>query len=150
MKRAIGQFLLLLANIILLAHTVIPHHHLNGVVPSACTVLSFHETIGHSQCCCHSHSECGCNHNHEGDFDENCPLNILFVRDNQEKQQHLSFVDADFFKHIGFSLLFTEVSSAVINIQDYGLLPFRQKPYLNAYHTQHITHSLGLRAPPSC
>ena len=118
MKKRIALFFLLLANTILLAHAVIPHHHLEDIQP-----------VGQ------------CNHENMKD----CPLTTLYIKFDNDKpilQTHnfnLSFSPC-------VLTPFSDIS--IFPIPDTIGLPFRQKPYLLSYYTDYISQSLGRRAPP--
>ena len=153
MKKTIGIPLLLLANIIILAHAIVPHHHHNGIVFSICIFLSDNEDLeynhAHSQPCTHYYCHNSENHEHDEVFSDNCLLNDLYLPTNNDKQL-LSSDDTDVINYSDYFLLFDVVPNQIIEIQDYGNLPFRQKPYLTSSYDYYVTHSLGMRAPPVC
>ena len=148
MKRIIGLSLLFLANIVVLAHATIPHHHHGRVIVSICNILSIDDALNHKHENCHSGQHNEHEHKHsEHPLSEDCVLNELYARSN------VSSANSNGSDFTNFQLDFPLVCHDVIpliEIRDYGELPFRQKPYLNSYHTHYITHSLGLRAPPFC
>lgn len=155
MKKAIPFIFLLLANIIILAHTFVPHHHHDSIAVAIVNTFSADDEAvhnhGHGNNHIHTHSHDKANntkaHDHSGhELSEECLLNAPYLRQNQVKQ--FSSADNDFSPVPDFIILFSLVPR--ININDYGELPFIQKPYLISYHTTYISQSLGLRAPPVC
>lgn len=154
MKNVTSIVFLLLANIVILAHAAVPHHHHNGIVVSIFNFLSVSETLEHDH---HdyapSYTDYNQNsdkHSHQGEYNEYCLLNGIYLNVSQDKQHYLSSDSTDLFKQIDYFPLFAAISTNDIELKDYGCLPFRQKPYVNPYHSHYITHCLGLRAPPFC
>lgn len=150
MKKVIALPLLLLANLVILAHAIVPHHHHDKIVVSICDFLSIEDALEHTHSDHHHGQEKG--HEHTGhDLGEECLLNELYIR--ASSNQNLSASHSGDFdlsnSHLDFPLYFCEFNQQ-IDLTDYGELPFRQKPYVYSYHTYYITHSLGLRAPPVC
>ena len=122
MKKTIAISFLLFANMIILAHTVVFHHHFDDI-----------------------QSVERCNHSHCHGSAESCSLTTLYFRLDENKpiiQSH----------NFEFNLLpcvltlFSDYSILPI-ANDIGL-PFRQKPYLLFYPTEFIARSIGRRAPP--
>ena len=150
-KKAIALSFLFLANAVMLAHAVLPHHHHGGLV-------YFMATAHHQHDCDHYH----CDHHHcndaqseDGNSDytpcnddiEDCELaTIYFKFENQRRTFQRSDFDFDLFS-FDFAL-FTDNHTPSID-DDIGL-PFRQNPYLLPCHLEYISQSLGLRAPPVC
>lgn len=148
MKRVIGLLLLFLANIVVLAHAVIPHHHHDKVVVSILNILFINDVLEHE----HTDPLRNDGYAHSGaELNETCLLNELFIR-SYFGQSVLSANsnDFDFTNSHSYSPIICYDIVPLIEILDYGELPFKQKPYVNSYHTHYITHSLGLRAPPFC
>jgi len=131
--------MLLLANTMILAHAVIPHHH-NGVVASVC---GFNEASEHVHFCSHGHDS-----NTNQDV-EDCVLSDLYLHVSQDDNPHAPS-DTELFTNWDYSSLFAVVPNHKIEIKDYGNLPFRQKPHIISSYNHYITCSLGLRAPPIC
>ena len=128
-KKATAIFFILLANIFILAHGVIPHHHHDGI-PVAATH--------------HEHDGSVPDHRHTDDAHEVWLSTKVNARLGNEKQICRSFV-------CGFDLLsclpalFSDYST--FSIQD-DAVPFRHPPYIQLQHTESIARSIGLRAPP--
>ena len=135
MKKTTALSLLLLANIILLAHSAIPHHqheqasacchcearndaqtcaHEKNPLPEKCCIIDHVYTPAHSniKTTCHFHQKC------------HCGQVFYILVPNTFHTDHL-------------------IKSTK--------RPFRFKPCLRSfYHTGLIARSLGLRAPPLC
>lgn len=147
MRKVVALTFLLLANIIILAHAVVPHHHHNQV-PVALNV-AHHEHDSDAIYDHHHHDDTapaehnGNSHGHGGI--EECLLEKAFIRIGNDNQ---AFQSLDFDLLPCIISLFSGYSTPKI-ADDVGL-PFRQKPYLLSYHTEYISVSLGLRAPPIC
>ena len=128
-KKAMALFCLLFANITLLVHAAIPHHHHDGI-----PVVVRHE-----------HDDRLPDHRHTDDTNEFFLLTKAKIRLGNDKQtcQSLDF---------GYDLmpclltLFSDYSAYRIQ-DDTGLL-FRHPPYIQLQHTESIARSIGLRAPP--
>ena len=139
MKRAIALSFLLLANIALLVHAVIPHHHHNEL-----TVCFFATTCTDSaKAHKHTHGS-DCQHHHDGSGMEECPLKKMFVRFENNKL----FDDLRLDNDIQYPVLFLFPIHPIVEITGLKDLPFRQNPYLLSCYTDYIAPSLGLRAPP--
>lgn len=142
MKKAIYVSLLLFANIIMLAHAVVPHHHHNGFIVAL--LESDHDkNHGHD----HDHHHSSNPHNHDSnESSEQCALNEAYTRSDND----LKF---GCYKNYDYGSAKYFVSQAGINkfsfVNDYGL-PFRQKPFIASYRSIFSSGSIGLRAPPVC
>jgi hypothetical protein len=119
-KKAISLSFLLIVNIVILTHALIPHHHHHGipVIPVAAQ---------------HDNS-------HPDDPDNS---EVVYVRLNNEKQL-IQSLDFNYFP--SFFTLFAGFT--VENITADSGRPFKQKPYLLSYNTACIAQLHGLRAPP--
>ncbi|MDR2917252.1 MAG: hypothetical protein LBV74_20860 [Tannerella sp.] len=145
MKRTIAISFLLLANIIILAHVVIPHHHHNGMPVAFCKISLSDDNSEYTHSF-HSHSDGENDHSHESDA--NCTLCQLYIRaDLNNSPSSLTSALANF--HIDIPTFCLDISS-LTDIQGFESLPFRHKPHIISYHSHYIVHSLGLRAPPIC
>ncbi len=149
MKKAVALTFLLLANIIILAHAVVPHHHHNQVPVALNT--SHHE---HSSDATHDHhhhddtvpAEHNDNSHGHGGI-EDCLLEKVYTKVGSDRQ---AFQTLDFDFNLLPCIIPLISGYSVPSIADDVGLPFRQKPYLLSYHTEYISVSLGLRAPPVC
>lgn len=145
MKRTIAISFLLLANIIILAHVIVPHHHHEGM-PVAFCKISFSDDNSERTHSSHSHSNGKDDHSHDSEV--NCTLCQLYIR--AEINSSLSSLASALANlHIDFPVICYNIST-LTDIQESEGLPFRQKPYTISYHSHYIVHSLGLRAPPVC
>ena len=143
MRNAIAIFLILCANIVLLAHVMIPHHHHDNI---ACFVLPVEEE--HDNCCDH---ETDHKAQHESNTDDDCCIlnDILAIIPDGYKQdnQHLEFKCQEIIIGLeAFDLVSLEENTSNIKF----LNAFREKPYLENSYGVFATQSLGLRAPPIC
>ncbi len=139
MRKIVSILCLLVANAFLLAHTIIPHHHHDiaavCIINTSCTDAE--EDHGH-----HHNSE---SHQHEGqDSFNECTAYDAFIR--QSNEQFSLIIDNHSLPL--FCQLF--LVNSIVKINEFEGLPFDYKPYLLSYHSQFLTHSLGLRAPPTC
>jgi len=150
MKRAISLSFILLANIILLAHAVIPHHH-HDTIPVVIISHHEHDRKAHEHHHHHDDNEpvnsCDASDSHAHNGFEDCILANLFFRLENERQEFQT-VNCDFGLLLWLSPLLSGYELPPI-INDTGL-PFRQHPLQPSYFTDYISQSLGLRAPPYC
>jgi len=151
---------LLLANIIMLAHTIVPHHHHNGFVVALLERSIKERSQDHHHASSdHNHTPSGHNHtpsdhhqtpsthNHESNSEtEKCALNEVYTRsDNSPK--------FECYENCDYKTSKTFVSPRGIDkfsLVNEGGLPFRQKPYIESYYSKFSSGSIGLRAPPVC
>ena len=114
---------MMIANVIILTHTITAHHHSHDD----------YQSIGHcNDTCCH------------GDIDD-CPLTDIYVTPCKCNRTFLPNT-CDYEMSPCFSTLLSY--DLIPQIHDDVGLPFRQKPYLLSYHAEYLSQSLGLRAPP--
>ena len=142
-RRATAISLLFLANIILLAVTVVPHHHHGDMICFMASHCSGHE---HDTDC--SHHEHNPLHSHEHHGDANCCKVEEWLLPNIEpehKHQH----------HCLCTTCNNNLFVAVLpdlpkpDIKPVNLL-FRQTPFEETYILVFVSQTLGLRAPPFC
>ena len=137
--------LLLLANICLLAHSVIPHHHHNRAIVSLFNSVcaSVHRIHDHSdEASGHGLSTA---HQHDGRDTDECFIDNTFTLVERQAAASVTSIE----KSIPLLLLFF-CSEPVSAIYDDANLPFRHRPYLAAAQSQYVSRILGLRAPPVC
>ncbi len=154
-KKVISYGFLLLANIILLAHAVIPHHHHNGgITLYICYFLPSNHTEEHRHNLYHSHADGHChvadNHSHERDISDYCLLNSPYIRANQNRQENVTSSNWDSPPDTSLSYPCDCAACQAIIPIDYGNGPFRHAPYIPFSHCSYLAHSTGLRAPPVC
>ena len=141
MKRITGICILVLVNILLLAHTIIPHHHHQTQV---CLQNSHCQDDGIA----HKHSNHEPQHEHDGkNNSDNCILKqAIVLPGNQVKQEFKNLNNADYHSHFNdyqFILLNTDKAVIIaffsLNTADFSFTtPF----------SDFVSSSLGLRAPP--
>ena len=142
LKKAIAISFLCFASTILLAHTITPHHHHDGLI--------YIITAAHGHDCCHPHND------HDSLPDDGIcdyPLCNNSISDCESAKIYVIY-DNDRRVDAHNSDLFPVVIALFPNettplIADDTGLPFRQKPYLIT-HTEYFSQSPGLRAPPVC
>ena len=158
---------MLLANIIMLAHTIVPHHHHNGFVVALLersikersqdhhhassdrnhTPSDHNHTSSDHNHTPSDHHQAPSTHNHESNSEtEKCALNEVYTRsDNSPK--------FECYENCDYKTSKTFVSPRGIDkfsLVNEGGLPFRQKPYIESYYSKFSSGSIGLRAPPVC
>ena len=126
---------------IILAHTIVPHHHHNKAFAAVVSIIDG----GNQQEAAHHH---GAAHHHDDTGkSEACLINEAYVAtfrvQNEDSGTRLLHIGLDW-----HPLFTTACLSFAIPIQQ--ALPFRQRPYIELIHPIFLTHSFGLRAPPSC
>lgn len=146
MKKTTGILFLLLANLALLAHTVIPHHHPDAHQLSICDLVPA-EDANNSQYAHHDMD--GQDHGANG-LGDDCILNGLYIRvasghHSSSGEDHPSYDDtAD-----GYPFVCAIVNLSAVRGEEDGR-PFRHRPFLHSCYTRYIAASSGLRAPPVC
>lgn len=135
MKRAVTIPLLLLANIFILAHAVVPHHHHDRTT----VVVHLFE--------------------HDGDEHRSCGENLPAGHDDGREECFLykAYASKEIKRGHGELCLCCHPVEIVLpagcslpEIQASGLPALRPEPPVLTYHYQYLTRSLGLRAPPVC
>jgi hypothetical protein len=141
-KRTTAILLILLANIILMAHAFVPHHHHKSEV-------CIDNPYGHADSDSHKHSDIEKNNNHDGKNEkEYCvlkefvaiPINRL-IKEIKSFDYSDNHVLLDKFHSI---LLDNGLKAFVSLIKAKAYLPLNTSSYIHFLET-----SLGLRAPPS-
>ena len=147
MKKAIAISFLMLANIILLAHTIVPHHHHEN------EVICFF--VSHCNECKVGQNYAQYNIPNLLCENERNPSEKCCIIDNVYVPTHSHTIKSTFcyiHSKCNYGQIFEMLISNSFNIQDSvdnTLITFQQKPYTVSYHTDFISQSLGLRAPPS-
>jgi len=144
MKKAIAILFILIANIVLLVHAVVPHHdHENMLI---CLFDS------HCRDCDSACNETDCDtpaHHQDKACTNRCCIvdNMIDPSDSKEKTIFQIHTKCDC-RQIIYLLL-----ANAIYLQDFTndtLSLFLFAPYIVASDTEYIVRSLGLRAPPCC
>ena len=143
MKKTIALLFLLLANLFLLAHNIAPHHHHGEMV----TCFDTHRN-DLNEACNHEHHDIQTQqHEHEenSSSDKCCNIdNSYFPTENKINISCEIHTKCDCVQ--AFIL-----TSYTLNMQDFiddTIIHFRQNPYVPIFHSDFISQSLGLRAPP--
>ncbi len=160
MKRRLSILMILLANMLILAHAVVPHHHHNKVFVAIVNVLDedawdlFNQEHGHEH---HHDGDCDHHdspaHHHESDT-EDCLMSeaeaaaaLKMQTDDGRSWSIAPLLDND-----DGSLILL----AAIGLYELSFTPIfsednvRRRPYVASGHTDFVARSKGLRAPPVC
>ncbi len=160
MKRRISMLMILLANMLILAHAVVPHHHHNKVFVAIVNILDHdaQDIFNHE----HGHD-----HHHDGDNDHhNAPAHH---HDGDSEDCLMSEAEAAAALKIhtddggGWSIAPLQdnddgsfILIAAIGLYELSFTPeysednVRRRPYVVRGHTDFVARSIGLRAPPAC
>ena len=139
-KKTISLFILLLANVVMLAHPAVcylQHNYQTTVVVCA---------ENQKRCCCkHTEQQNSSNTTHEKKCcdSEKCLLRNIF---SQESSIRLPDPNCNDFDIITSDILACRVISVTV-LTDF---PYRQKPYTPLFYADFVSQSIGLRAPPAC
>lgn len=137
LSKVVSIALLVIANLILLAHDVIPHHH-------------------HDDHVCYEHGSCAAHHSNDSEnekrtTDENdacCSLADLLIIPASSRLKEISCSCCtpvhDSGNHIQGLLKSTDFYKAMQSLP----LPFRQHPQKSNFYRAFSSLSAGLRAPP--
>ncbi len=140
-KRTTALFFILLANIVLLAHTVVPHHHHKEQV-----------CIENEHCqndsLAHKHNTPEHNHQHDGEnSSESCALKQAVVVPANSLRHEFKCLGCDdnhsqlvYFQAILFVSEYISFVPKIISIA--------QIPLITSSHSNLVSTSSGLRAPP--
>ena len=140
-KRIAAIFFILLANIIILAHAMLPHHQHKGEI---FLVNSHHE----SSCDSHEHSEKPDTSDHESDHDVQCCelVHDFIIPSNQIKQERKLYDDA--FNYHGAAVFQAILGDRILT----GLTQFEffsnPPPLITSADSLFKNRVFGLRAPP--
>ncbi len=139
-KKVISLLFLLLANVVILAHSVVFHHHDNPIPVTLCVADQEHhcdENAEQNHCCHDTESAGNCCDS------KSCLLNTPFTTNDNIRA--LSAVN-----NFDFVIIHLFSVNQIVQITDLTGLPFRQKPYSLPFYSEFISQSKGLRAPPVC
>lgn len=158
-KRRLSIWLILLVNMLILAHTVVPHHHHNKMFATIVNVLDkdAQYLLNHEHRPIHSHEEDdehqddASHHHHDS---EDCLMNeteaaVVLKIQAEDKNvcaySHLKKLDDDGF--VMFAVIDFYKSSLFSNYKEKTV---RRSPFIDCEYTDLVAHSKGLRSPPSC
>jgi hypothetical protein len=148
----------MIANIIILAHAVVPHHH-HESIPSPNTQIHVHfdndnhhdDLHSHSHNHSHSHSS---NESHENttsnshDHNEDCILNQLFLLPSNNIDCSYKLLSSDFYFGTAFPLSILELNN-FLHLPLKAVFSIEKVPISSdLYHPNFIATAQGLRAPP--
>jgi hypothetical protein len=141
-NRTTALFFILLANIILLTHAVVPHYHHKSKI----CFVNFHTQ---TDCDEHKHSDIKHEHKHDGKNEkENCILKeVVAIPSNRILKDYKNFVWHDHHqKFDGFQavLFCNELIAFVPIVKSNTFVPLISSSYINF-----VNISLSLRAPPT-
>jgi len=145
MKKIVCFTALWIANILLVAHIAIPHHHHENV-----GICFFNTHCTDSKEAHHHKKNDTHNHEHEGNpFSEKCCIidNVYFSTQNNIKIACRSHTNCNCGQTL-YALI-----SETLHIHDFVddiVIHFRQNPYVPLFYSEFISQSIGLRAPPAC
>ncbi|MCF8362451.1 MAG: hypothetical protein K9G70_07490 [Prolixibacteraceae bacterium] len=137
-KKITAYSFLILANIALLAHAVIPHHHHHQHV----CIENTHNLGDESE---HSHDSPEHNHQHDGTNSDNCCFlsQAVVITPVQSKLSHSCERYSDNHHH-GFTI----ISDFEVDNFHSILIATSSIPEISFNITSYITQTIGLRAPP--
>jgi hypothetical protein len=129
--------LIIMVNILLLAHAVVPHHHHNGLPHFVADGFPLHgETDeGEDSCCHHSKEEGTCL------FEQSVDVINWIKKDDT----CIAGVSHDYSNLLLQAVLFSFSCDISLLQED---LPLREPPYLINYHSVTVNSGRSLRAPP--
>jgi hypothetical protein len=138
-RKITAMFFILLANIVLLVHAVVPHHHHKSLV-------CIEGNTCQSDNCTHDH--CTSTHEHDGSAGtENCELRQVLAIPGSSVKQEIKCLGCDnnhsTFVHFQAVLIKNEFNSFVPEIIIIAQIALKISP-----HSNFVSASLGLRAPP--
>ena len=140
-RRATAISLLFLANIVLLAVTVVPHHHHGDMI---CFIAS--------HCGGNDHSESDCSHDAEQPLHSSgancCNIEEWLLSNIGSGHKHQCHCVCTTCSSDLFITLLPDLSEPTI--QPVVCLTFRQAPTNETYLCIYVSQILGLRAPPVC
>jgi hypothetical protein len=137
MKKRIAILFVLLANIILLAHAVLPHHYHEKLFCIESTHCTEDATI-------HTQNSTEHNHQHDGTDNTTCVLNqVVIILPNQgrilnEFENCTDTCNHNFYITAPFEYPHLQSLPAIVSTV----------PKLNLFFTTFVSPTLGLRAPP--
>lgn len=150
LRRIIAILLMSLANILILAHAAVPHHHHDGMV-----FFSMH----HSGCESEASDNCAshCCHDEETDEDqtshrhnhESCDLFQIVERDGRSISDDFTTFTADYDLPVLICTLGCYDWKAIIEDQATLDRYKRYGDYTNNYTSPYVGATFGLRAPPA-
>lgn len=140
MKRTLVFTMLLIANLVLLVHAVVPHHHHDAKV---CFSIAHCQSCGHD-----AHQEHDHHHHDQVPFQKDdlacCQLKDEMVVTVQKNQVRLEPLEIPFSVCGCFAVVPHQHDVYILPTG----LPFRHKPFLISFLNPLCSLTNGLRAPP--
>ncbi len=142
LNKIVSIFFILLANIVLVGHVVVPHHHHESEV----CIVSSHCEDGHDSDHSHDHESTGHQHSHDGETEtEDCILNQAFIVTSGIVKQEIKEIDLNVPFFTDCKVPDDELSlNKSVNTFFNGKPP----PLKTFLFSIYVSRSHGLRAPP--
>lgn len=138
MKQVKAILFILFANVILLAHSFIPHQHVNGFVS-----FESHHSVHHDD---RDHSTEAHHHNETDDKDhKGCNLKLTFFSTTNTAKCEYKYIGSSW-KRIADHALPFNYERLGMDIQPF--LSLSPPPNLNSFYSVYVNLCFGLRAPP--
>lgn len=143
-RKLISILLIFTVNAFLLAHSVLPHHHHDGIPHFSFSAFTNHDD--HQTENDHRHNSCCCHH------DKKCDTSSCFL-DQEIDIIHEINDDTCVVCHSahGYSHWLAEVTLLFYTfdfLQKGDNPPLKRPPYLISYHFEYLNSLPGFRAPP--
>ena len=146
LKRQITLTLMILANIFLLAHVVLPHSHHDGIVCFSLSEIMHQHTCSHQHddigACCAEHCENTQKHHHH-DNPEDCDLKDIVLSGHQDLHEDILPCP----NCLSLQYIIYALNDFYFEEPQFGQR-LRQKPYLETYIPPFVGSIKSLRAPP--
>lgn len=151
MNRKIAIVPLMFACMMLMAHLAVPHHHHHGTI--ICLLNYSSEIVVEANCFgthhhedddtgANSHDGIGCHKHGNGESEENCFMDDLYLLEDSKCSVDVFPVETDSFVQF-FPGAYVLGANVVI-----PELFYRNKPFLISYESLLNPNASGLRAPP--
>jgi cell division protein FtsL len=147
MKKITALSLLILANIVILAHAVIPHYHHNRIPVAIINISHTDDNTEHSDAY-HTHANGESNHGDHSTDDECALHKLYFNTDNQDNLSSINPITSGSNNH-DFPMIYLFIPAESESLYFKELYP-DPNYYLFSFYSHYITHFIGLRAPPVC
>ena len=144
-RRAVAISFLILANIVLLAVAVVPHHHHGDMICFA-TSHCHHGHDGVDKSCCHHDTQQPL-HSHEHSDANCCNVDEWLLPNIEPEHKHQHHCLCTTCNNSFFVAVLPDLTEPTIPPAG---LPFRQTPTTVTYLCIYVSQTLGLRAPPCC
>ena len=145
-KKALSLLLLLLANIILLAHAAVPHHYHETLSICFCHTPYCEDNKG---TCTHEHHNAENNHNENNHNEQCCSIDTIYTAGYKNIKTSCHVHDkCDCGKTVVYALIPNSLYTS--DFIDDTIIHFRQNPNIPLFFSDFISQSIGLRAPPAC